>query len=57
MSGILTKLSYKQLQTIKHAMIAHMERPLITESEKQSEEALLEKIKDQIELMKEKMKG
>lgn len=56
MSGILTKLSYKQLQTIKHSLMAHMERPHITTSERQSEEALLEKINDQIELMKEKMK-
>lgn len=55
MSGILTKLSYKQLQTIKHAMIAHLERPHVTASERQSEEALLEKIKDQIETIKEMM--
>ncbi|NMH67327.1 DNA strand exchange inhibitor protein [Bacillus sp. RO3] len=54
MSGINTKFSYKQLQTLKHALMVHMQRNHITEEEKASEEALLAKIKNQIETMKER---
>ncbi|MCM3619184.1 DNA strand exchange inhibitor protein [Sutcliffiella horikoshii] len=54
MSGIYTKLSYKQLQTIKHALKVYMQRNHITEEEKSSEEALLHKVETQIETMRER---
>lgn len=56
MGGILTKLSYKQLQIIKHAIFYFMQREHVTKEDLQSEKALLDKINEQIDNMKEKMK-
>ncbi|MED4399814.1 DNA strand exchange inhibitor protein [Metabacillus fastidiosus] len=54
MSGINTKLSYKQLHTLKHALLQHMLRDGITDDDFKSEQALLLKINYQIEVMKER---
>ncbi|MFP5166601.1 hypothetical protein CHCC15325_3066 [Bacillus licheniformis] len=53
MSGVRTKLSYKQLNTLKHALLKHMQRDGITDNDIQSEQALLLKINYQIKKMKE----
>lgn len=44
MSGISTKFTYKQLHTLKHALLKHMQREGITDSDFKSEQALLLKI-------------
>ncbi|QTR81162.1 DNA strand exchange inhibitor protein (plasmid) [Bacillus cytotoxicus] len=44
MGGILGKFSYKQLHTMKHAILQHMLRDGITEDDFKSEQALLLKI-------------
>ncbi|MEC1428851.1 DNA strand exchange inhibitor protein [Bacillus sonorensis] len=54
MSGINTKFSYKQLHTLKHALLEYMIRDGITENDVKSEQALLLKINYQIEEMKER---
>ncbi|MEY9975757.1 DNA strand exchange inhibitor protein [Lysinibacillus sp. RC79] len=54
MGGSFPKLSYKNLQTIKHALQQYLKREGITENDKKSEQALLAKIKDEIELMRER---
>ena len=54
MSGVFVKFSYKQLQTTKHALMVHMQRNHATKDELKSEQALLDKIKEEIEFMKEK---
>jgi len=42
------------LQTIKHSLQHYLKRDGITEDDKQSEQALLLKINDEIELMRER---
>ncbi|KAA6446672.1 DNA strand exchange inhibitor protein [Bacillus swezeyi] len=54
MSGISTKFSYKQLHTLKHALLKYMLRDGITDKDFKSEQALLLKINYQIEEMKER---
>ena len=54
MGGSFPKLSYKNLQTIKHALQRYLLRDNITEDDKKSEQALLYKINDQIKLMRER---
>ncbi|MFC8151634.1 DNA strand exchange inhibitor protein [Bacillus paralicheniformis] len=54
MSGINTKFSYKQLHTLKHALLKYMLRDGITDNDFKSEQALLLKINYQIEEMKER---
>ncbi|MEC0684957.1 DNA strand exchange inhibitor protein [Bacillus haynesii] len=54
MSGINTKFSYKQLHTLKHALLNYMLRDGITDNDLKSEQALLLKINCQIEKMKER---
>ncbi|KAA6451302.1 DNA strand exchange inhibitor protein [Bacillus swezeyi] len=54
MSGVSTKFSYKQLHTLKHALLKHMQREGITCNDIKSEQALLLKINYQIEKMKER---
>ncbi|MDI6679735.1 DNA strand exchange inhibitor protein [Bacillus wiedmannii] len=52
MSGILGKFSYKQLHTMKHAILRYMLRDGIREDDFKSEQALLLKINYLIEKMK-----
>ncbi|MGG1152384.1 DNA strand exchange inhibitor protein [Bacillus wiedmannii] len=52
MGGILGKFSYKQLHTMKHAILQYMLRDGITEDDSKSEQALLLKINYLIEEMK-----
>lgn len=54
MGGSFPKLSYKNLQTIKHALQDYLKRGNITENDRKSEQALLAKIKDEIKLMRER---
>ena len=54
MSGVRTKLSYKQLHTLKHALLEYMQRKGITDDDFKSEQDLLLKINCQIEEMKER---
>ncbi|MEC1437311.1 DNA strand exchange inhibitor protein [Bacillus sonorensis] len=54
MSGINTKFSYKQLHTLKHALLKYMLRDGITDADFKSEQNLLLKINYQIEEMKER---
>ncbi|MCD2526107.1 DNA strand exchange inhibitor protein [Bacillus licheniformis] len=54
MSGVSTKFSYKQLHTLKHALLKHMQREGITDNDIKSEQALLLKINYQIDKMKER---
>lgn len=54
MGGMYTKFTYKQLQTMKHALLAYINRQDSSTEDFQSEQALLLKINYQIELMKEK---
>ncbi|MCP1124586.1 DNA strand exchange inhibitor protein [Bacillus sp. 3103sda1] len=54
MSGILAKFSYKQLHTMKHAILKYMMRDGSTEDDFKSEQALLLKINYLIEEMKER---
>ena len=54
MGGSFPKLSYKNLQTIKHALQEYLKRDGITENDMKSEQALLSKINDEIELMRER---
>ncbi|MCY7858822.1 DNA strand exchange inhibitor protein [Bacillus sonorensis] len=54
MSGINTKFSYKQLHTLKHALLEYMQRNGITDADFKSEQNLLLKINYQIEEMKER---
>ena len=54
MSGLSTKFSYKQLHTLKHALLKHMQREGITDNDIKSEQALLLKINYQIDKMKER---
>ncbi|WP_026579501.1 hypothetical protein [Bacillus sp. SB47] len=54
MSGVRTKLSYKQLHTLKHALLEYMKRKDITDDDFKSEQDLLIKINCQIEEMKER---
>lgn len=49
-----TIFSYKQLQTMKRALLDYMMRKDVTDSDKHSENALLLKINYQIELLTEK---
>lgn len=51
-SGILGKFSYKQLHTMKHAMLKYMLQDGITENDFKSEQALLLKMDYLIEMMK-----
>jgi len=53
-SGVSTKFSYKQLHTLKHALLKHMQREGIADNDIKSEQALLLKINYQIEKMKER---
>ncbi|AYC51967.1 MULTISPECIES: hypothetical protein [Bacillus subtilis group] len=54
MSGINTKFSYKQLYTLKHALLEYVQRKGITDDDFKSEQDLLLKINCQIEEMKER---
>lgn len=54
MGGSFPKLSYKNLQTIKHALQEYLRRDSITENDIKSEQALLTKNNDEIELMRER---
>lgn len=54
MGGSFPKLSYKNLQTIKHALQEYLKRDSITENDMKSEQALLSKINGEIELMRER---
>lgn len=54
MGGSFPKLSYKNLQTIKHSLQHYLKRDEITEDDKKSEQALLSKINDEIKLMRER---
>lgn len=54
MGGSFPKLSYKNLKTIKHALQQYLMRDGITEDDKKSEQALLLKINDEIDLMRER---
>ncbi|KAA6472196.1 DNA strand exchange inhibitor protein [Bacillus swezeyi] len=54
MSGINTKFSYKQLHTLKHALLNYMLRDGIKDNDLKSEQALLLKINYQIEKMKQR---
>ncbi|OCX63612.1 DNA strand exchange inhibitor protein [Lysinibacillus sp. AR18-8] len=54
LGGSFPKLSYKNLQTIKHALQEYLKRDGITENDKTSEQALLLKINDEIKLMRER---
>ncbi|KAA6447570.1 DNA strand exchange inhibitor protein [Bacillus swezeyi] len=54
MSGVRAKFSFKQLHTLKHALLKHMQREDITDNDFKSEQALLLKINYQIEKMKER---
>lgn len=54
LGGSFPKLSYKNLQTIKHALQEYLKRDGITENDKTSEQALLLKISDEIKLMRER---
>jgi len=54
LGGSFPKLSYKNLQTIKHALQEYLKRDGITENDMKSEQALLSKINDEIKLMREK---
>ncbi|MED2945420.1 DNA strand exchange inhibitor protein [Bacillus swezeyi] len=54
MSGISTKFSYKQLHTLKHALLKYILRDGITDKDFKSEQALLLKINYQIEEMNER---
>ena len=54
MGGSYPKLSYKNLKTIKHALQDYLKRDGITENDMKSEQALLSKINDEIELMRER---
>lgn len=53
MGGSFPKLSYKNLMTIKHALQQYLLRDGINENDKKSEQALLLKINDEIDLMRE----
>ena len=55
LGGMYTKFTYKQLQTMKHALLKYLMRKDISEEDFQSEQSLLLKINYQIELMKEKI--
>lgn len=55
MSGISTKFTYKQLHTIKHALLCYLKRKGISDDDMKSEISLLTKINDQIEVIKEKI--
>ncbi|PHA03111.1 DNA strand exchange inhibitor protein [Bacillus pseudomycoides] len=52
MSGILAKFSYKQLHTMKYAVLEYMQRDGITEDDSKNKQALLFKINYLIEQMK-----
>lgn len=54
MGSSFPKLSYKNLQTIKHSLQHYIKRNGITEDDKKSEQALLSKIEDEIKLMRER---
>ncbi|AMR10739.1 DNA strand exchange inhibitor protein [Bacillus licheniformis] len=54
MSGINTKFSYKQLYTLKHALLEYVKRKGITDDDFKSEQDLLLKINYQIEEMNER---
>lgn len=54
MGSSFPKLSYKNLQTIKHALQQYLKRESITENDMKSEQALLSKINGEIELMRER---
>jgi hypothetical protein len=54
MSGILAKFSFKQLHTMKHAVLEYMQRDDISEDDSKSEQALLYKINYLIEKMRER---
>lgn len=54
MGGSFPKLSYKNLQTIKHALQEYLKRDGITENDLKSELALLSKINGEIELMRDR---
>lgn len=54
MGGSFPKLSYKNLQTIKHALQQYLNREGITENDKKSEQALLQKVNDEIKSMRER---
>lgn len=54
MGGSFPKLSYKNLQTIKHALQQYLIRDNITEDDRKSEQALLYKINDEIKKMRER---
>jgi hypothetical protein len=51
MSGTTAKFTYKQLQTLKHALIVYQNRDDATISDTLSEEVLLGKLEDIIERM------
>lgn len=54
LGGSFPKLSYKNLMTVKHALQQYLTRDGITEDDKKSEQALLLKIYDEIQLMRER---
>ncbi|KIL46958.1 recombination and DNA strand exchange inhibitor protein [Jeotgalibacillus alimentarius] len=56
MGGTSFSMSYKQLHATKHALKYYMMRPGISEADKQSEQALLDKVVNEIEDMKERYK-
>ncbi|MGE6600134.1 DNA strand exchange inhibitor protein [Lysinibacillus fusiformis] len=54
MGGSFPKLSYKNLKTIKHALQEYLKRDGISENDMKSEQALLSKINDEIQIMRER---
>lgn len=54
MSGINTKFSYKQLYTLKHALLEYVQRKGITDDDFKSEQDLFQKINCLIEEMNER---
>ncbi len=54
MGGSFPKLSYKNLQTMKHALQEYLMRDGISDDDKKSEQALLSKINNEIVLMRER---
>lgn len=55
MGSFLTKFTYKQLLIIKHALFHYMHRDGINEADYESEEALYQKVKENIEQVEDKI--
>ncbi|MGE6370630.1 hypothetical protein ACQKDB_16000 [Planococcus kocurii] len=57
MGSFHTKFTYRQLLTIKHALLYYMKRENQSDADWDSEKALHSKVKEQIKMAEEKMKS